>query len=118
MKRLFRCPSGSWPVAGGYGTAEEDKESKSAVGLGRLPTRVVGWIRVKVAVDMRCRGMLLRGKLSLSRKNMCRRARMSVVQLQLPRETWLVERRVDASRRATVCNKNNPSEYVQRYVWW
>ena len=81
MKRLFRCPSGSWPVAGGYGTAEEDKESKSAVGLGRLPTRVVGWIRVKVAVDMRCRGMLLRGKLSLSRKNMCMQARMSVVQL-------------------------------------
>ena len=78
MKRLFRCPSGSWPVAGGYGTAEEDKESRSVVGWVRLPTRLVGWVCVKVTVDMRCRGMLLRGKLSLSRKNMCMRARVSV----------------------------------------
>ena len=58
MKRLFRCPSGSWPVVVGYDTVEEEEESKSANGWVGLPSRLTGWIGVKVAVDMRCRGML------------------------------------------------------------
>ena len=58
-----------------------------------LPSRLTGWVCVKVAVDMRCRGMLLRGKLSLSRNDMCMRARVSVVQLLVLQEPWLVWQR-------------------------
>jgi hypothetical protein len=57
---------------------DEEEWSKAAVGWVGLPSRLTGWIGVKVAVDMRCRGMLLRGKLWLSRSNICRYASKGV----------------------------------------
>ena len=58
---------------------DEEEWSKAAVDWVRLPSRLTGWVGVKVAVDMRCRGMLLRGKLWLScSSNICRYASKDV----------------------------------------
>ena len=84
------------------------------VGWVGLPCRLTGWVCVEVAVDMQCRGMLLRGELSLSRNNVCMRARMPVVQLLLHQEALAGLVEVDASRQCVVCSQNNLKNYIQR----
>ena len=60
MKRLLRCPSGSWPGVVGSDTVDDVEESNSAVAWMLGSPRLTGCVCVKVAEDMRCRGISLR----------------------------------------------------------
>jgi hypothetical protein len=58
MKRLLRCPSGSWPVVVGSDTVEDVEESDSAAAGAVVLLRLRGCVCVKGAEDMRCRGTI------------------------------------------------------------
>jgi hypothetical protein len=58
MKRLLRCPPGSWPVPVGSDTVEDVEESDSAVDGAVVSPRLARCVCVKAAEDMRCRGTI------------------------------------------------------------